>query len=114
LNAQEVLKKLQSSRAIIFHNSTEIETRYIYPGRSVAGHIREITGQHERLVASMKKTVNRGLAKISKSQQAEFESLLGRLRTKYRVGLSMPSFDFSYPPFSITLGDRKVEVPLDD
>jgi hypothetical protein len=56
LNAQEVLKKLQSSRSIIFHNSTEIETRYMYPGRSVAGHIREITGQHQTLVESMKKT----------------------------------------------------------
>lgn len=114
LNAQEVLKKLQSSRSIIFHNSTEIETRYLYPGRSLAGHIREITGQHQALVESMKKTVTRGLAKISKSQQTEFESLLGRLQTKYRVGLSMPSFDFSYMPFSITLGDRKFEVPLDD
>ncbi len=114
LNAQEVLKKLQSSRTILFHNSTETETRWVYPGRSVAGHIREITGQHEPLVASMKKTVSRGLAKISKSQQAEFEALLGRLQAKYTVGLSMPSFDFSYLPFSITLGDRKVEVPLDD
>lgn len=114
LNAQEVLKKLQSSRSIIFHNSTETETRYVYPGRSVAGYIREITGQHQTLVESMKKTVTRGLAKISKSQQAEFENLLGRLQTKYRVGLSMPSFDFSYMPFSITLGDRKFEVPLDD
>jgi len=114
LNAQEVLKKLQSSRTILFHNSTATETQYIYPGRSVAGHIREITGQHQGLVESMKKTVTRGLAKISKSQQAEFEDLLGRLKTKYRVGLSMPSFDFSYIPFSITLGDRKVEVPLDD
>jgi len=114
LNAQEVLKKLQSSRSILFHNSTETETRYVYPGRSIAGHIREITGQHESLVASMKKTLNRGLAKISKSQQAEFEGLLGRLQTKYKVGLSMPAFDFGFLPFSITLGDRKFEVPLDD
>ncbi|HXF83673.1 MAG TPA: AAA family ATPase [bacterium] len=114
LNAQEVLKKLQSSRTIIFHNSTEIATRYMYPGRGVAGHIREITGQHQSLVESMKKTVTRGLAKISKSQQAGFASLLGRLQTRYRVGLSMPSFDFTYMPFSITLGDRKIEVPLDD
>jgi len=114
LNAQEVLKKLQSSRSILFHNSTETERRYVYPGGSVAGHIREITGQHESLVASMKKTVNRGLAKISKSQQAEFEGLLGRFQTKYKVGLSMPAFDFGYFPFSITLGDRKYEVPLDD
>lgn len=113
LNAQEVLKKLQSSKSIIFHNSTADDTRYLYSGRST-GHIREITGQHESLVASMKKTVNRGLAKISKSQQAEFEGLLGRLQTKYKVGLSMPAFDLSYLPFSITLGDKKFEVPLDD
>ena len=114
LDAQQVLRKLQSSRSILFHNSTETETRYVYPRRSVAGHIREITGQHEALVESMKKTVSRGLAKISKSQQAEFEGLLGRLQTKYKVGLSLPPFDFGYLPFSITLGDRKVEVPLDD
>jgi hypothetical protein len=72
LDAQQVLKKLQSSRSILFHNSTETNTRYVYPRGSVAGHIREITGQHEPLVESMKKTVSRGLAKISKSQQAEF------------------------------------------
>jgi len=113
-NAQEILKKLQSSRSILFHNSTETDTRHYYPGRSVVGHIREITGEHEPLVSAMKKTVNRGLAKISKSQQAELEELLGRLQTKYKVGLSTPAFDFGYLPFSITLGDKKFEVPLDD
>lgn len=114
LNAQEVLKKLQSSRSILFHNSTQIDPRFYFRGGGMAGYIREISGQHESLVASMKKTVNRGLAKISKSQQLEFENLLGRLQTKYRVGLSMPAFDFGYLPFSITLGERKYEVPLDD
>jgi len=114
LSAQQVLKKLQSSKSILFHNSTQVARGYWLGGRSVAGSIREISGQYEAMVTSMKKTVNRGLAKISRAQQAEFEALLGRLQTKYRVGLSMPSFDFSYLPFSITLGDKKVEVPLDD
>ncbi len=113
-NAQEVLKKLQSSGSILFHNSTQTDMRYFRPGRSVVGLIREITGQHEPLVSAMKKTVNRGLAKISKSQQMELEGLLGRLQTKYKVGLSMPAFDFGYLPFSITLGDKKFAVPLDD
>jgi len=62
----------------------------------------------------MKTTVNRGLAKISKSHQRELESLLGRLETKYKVGLSMPSFDFASVPFNVTLGQQKVQVPLDD
>jgi putative ATP-dependent endonuclease of OLD family len=114
LDAEEVLKKLQSSRSILFHNSTGTDPRLIYSGRNIAGYIREITGQHESLVVSMKKMVNRGLAKISRSQQAEFEALLGRLQTKYRVGLSLPAFDLGYFPFSITLGDTKCVVPLDD
>jgi len=114
LNAQEILKKLQSSKSILFHNSTQIDPRNFFRGRSVGGYIREISGQYEPLVAAMKKNVNRGLAKISRSQQAEFEALLGRLQTKYKVGLSLPAFDFGYLPFSITLGDKKVEVPLDD
>lgn len=114
LDAQEVLKKLQSSKSILFHNSTQVDRLSMFRGGDVAGNIREIPGQHEPLVASMKKTVNRGLAKISKTQQAEFEALLGRLQAKYKVGLSMPAFDFGYVPFSITLGDRKFAVPLDD
>ena len=114
LNAQEVLKKLQSSKSILFHNSTQIEPNMLFRGDRAAGYIREISGQHESLVESMKKTVNRGLAKISKVQQTEFENLLGRLQNRYKVGLSLPAFDFGYLPFRITLGEKKYEVPLDD
>jgi len=113
LNAQEVLKKVQSSRSILFHNSTQVDPRFPYP-TGIAGRIREISGQHEALIASMKKTVDRGLSKISKSQQAEFADLLGRLQDRYKVGLSTPAFDFDYLPFSITLGEKNYEVPLDD
>lgn len=112
LVAEQVLKALQSSRSILFHNSTG--SGLTGSGRSIAGHIREITGQHDAQVTSMRKTVNKTLARISKTQQAEFEELLGRLRTKYRVGLSLPTYDFGYIPFSITLGDAKIEVPLDE
>jgi putative ATP-dependent endonuclease of OLD family len=114
VEAQEVLKKLQSLKAILFHNSTQMDTRMFYGRGSIGGFIREIAGQHEGLVSTMKKTVDRGLAKISKTQQLEFEGLLGRLQTKYKVGLSCPAFEFDYLPFTITLADRKFEVPLDD
>jgi energy-coupling factor transporter ATP-binding protein EcfA2 len=113
LSAQDVLKKLQSSRGVLFHNSTGAITGY-YSGGSVVGQIREISGQHQALVANMKKTVTRGLEKISKAQQTEFEALIGRLKTKYKVGLSLPNFELGYMPYSLTLGDRRFEVPLDD
>jgi len=115
LNAQEILNKLQSTRSILFHNSTQADPRFAFSrGGFAGGYIREISGQHENLVSSMKKTLNRGLAKISKSQQFEFENLLGRLQTKYKVALSMPAFDFGYLPFGISLGEKKFEVPLED
>jgi predicted ATP-dependent endonuclease of OLD family len=113
LEAQEVLKRLQSSRSILFHNSTQTDPRF--PFRShFGGVIRAESAEHETLVASMKRTVNKGLNKISKTHQREIENLLGRLESKYRVGLSMPAFDFSSVPFSVTLGQKKFEVPLDD
>jgi hypothetical protein len=113
LDAQEVLKRLQSSRSILFHNSTQTDPRF--PFRShFGGVIRAESAEHEALVTSMKRTVNKGLNKISKTHQREIEILLGRLESKYRVGLSMPAFDFSSVPFSVTLGQKKFEVPLDD
>ena len=94
LEAQQVLNRLQTSRSILFHNSTQVDPRL--PFRSQAsGIIRAESVEHENLVSSMKKTVNLGLRKISQTHQKEIESLLGRLETKYRVGLSMPAFDFS-------------------
>lgn len=92
IQAEQVLKKLQSSKFIIFLNSTSSENRYLYSRRSVVGHIKDITGHHESLIGSMKKTVVTGLGKISRSQQAELQALLGRLETKYKVGLSLPPF----------------------
>jgi putative ATP-dependent endonuclease of the OLD family len=113
IDAQEVLKRLQSSASFLFHNSTQIDL----PGPfrpSQGGYMRAVSPEHEALIASMKATVNRGLSKISKSHQQELEGLLGRLETKYRVALSMPAFDFASVPFNVTLGQKKFVVPLDD
>ena len=113
IDAQQILNRLQSSRSILFHNSTQIELPAPFRGGR-GGYIRAASPEHEALVASMKVTVNRGLGKISKSHQKEMENLLGRLETKYKVALSMPAFDFTSVPFSMTLGQKKCNVPLDD
>jgi hypothetical protein len=113
LDAQEVLKRLQSSWSILFHNSTQADPSFPFHSR-FGGVIRAESAEHEALLASMKKTVNKGLNKISKAHQREIESLLERLESKYRVGLSMPALDFTSVPFSVTLGQKQFEVPLDD
>lgn len=114
ITAEEILNKLQSSKSIFVYNSTQVNPREFFGTRSMGGYMKEIAGQQEDLLASMKKTVDKSLAKISKAQQAEFETLLGRLESKYKVGLTLPTFDVGSMPFSIALGDRKMEVPLDD
>jgi putative ATP-dependent endonuclease of OLD family len=112
LEAQEVLKRLQSSRSILVHNSTRIESDL--PFRQPIGHLRAVSQEDETLVAAMKRTVNKGLAKLSKTHKQRLETLLGRLGTKYAVSLSMPAFDFTSVPYSVTLGHAKYAVPLDD
>ena len=112
LKAQEILKKLQSSRTVLFHNSTEPELRYI--GRESSGVFKDISDQHSDEILNLKRNVSKSLNKIAKSQQKEFEELLGRLERKYKVGLSLPTFDFTYIPFDLTLGDKQINVPLTD
>ena len=113
IDAQQVLKQLQSSRHVLFHNSTQIDLPPPFRGHR-GGYIRAASPEHEALVTALKTKVNRGLGRISKGHQKELEGLLGRLETKYKVALSMPAFDFTSVPFNVTLGQKKVEVPLDD
>ena len=62
----------------------------------------------------LKKDMDKGLQKIAKGQQQELEGLLGRLETKYKVGLSVTAFDLGWLPFNLTLGDSKHDVTLDN
>lgn len=113
IQAQEVLKRLQSSHSVLFHNSTQAD--YAFPFQSsTRGLLGSETSEHEKVINNMTKTVNTGLKKISRTHQKEIESLLGRLDKKYRVVLSVPPYNFTSVPFSITLGERKFEVPLDE
>ena len=104
LNAQKILKKLQSSKSILFHNSTETNT--VYSAKKMQAAIVERFPPNMRRLSSMKKPSIAALRRYQRSQQLEFENLLGRLQTKYKVGLSIPTFDFGYFPFSISLGDK--------
>jgi putative ATP-dependent endonuclease of the OLD family len=111
--AQEVLKRLQSSKCVVFHNSTQTDPRYGW-GPHLEGTIRAWTPEHDEIISAMNTSVARGMKKLSKTHQQEIEQLIGRLESKYKVGLSMPEFDFSDIPFSVTLGQSKFDVPLND
>lgn len=113
LDAQEVLKKFQGSRSILFHNSPQSELARLR-FREGFGQLRELSGESAAAVTKLKKDMDKGLQKIAKTQQQELERLLGRLETKYRVGLSVAAFDLGWLPFNLTLGDSKHDVPLNN
>lgn len=111
LKAQEVLKRLQTSRTFLFHSSTDPHPRY---RRGFRGALGDISEEYTEKLEQSKKSVDRVLRRIAREQQQEIEDLLGRLADKYKVALTIPSFDLRYFPYNLTLGDHKVEVALDE
>jgi hypothetical protein len=95
LDAQEVLNRIQSARCLIVHNSTQTVPRVFFRGGPVAGILKDLSSENQRLLSKIKKTVNDGLTKIAKGRQREFEELLGKLEHKYKVGLSLPPMELS-------------------
>jgi putative ATP-dependent endonuclease of the OLD family len=78
------------------------------------GQLRELSGEGAAALSKLKKDMAKSLQKLAKGQQQELEGLLGRLETKYKVGLTVPAFDLGWLPFNLTLGDSKHDVPLDN
>ena len=112
LQAQEVLKKLQTSDTMLFYNSTELDPRLRF-GRGFGGFF-ELAGEYSSEVRTIKDAVKKRLRKVAKGQQQQLTELLGRLKGKYKAGLSVPTYDFDYLPFNLTLSDGKVDVGLND
>ena len=103
-----------SARCLIVHNSTQIEPRVFFRGGRAVGILKDLSSENQQLLTKIKKTVNDGLTKIAKGRQKEFEELLGKLERKYKVGVSLPTMEFSELPYLITLGEAKFQVRLDE
>ena len=113
IKAEEVLKKLRSSRAILFHNSVSPRSRYVF-NRPYFGTMAEVSDDNRKQVELLKNYITKGMKRIARSQQKAIESLIGRLESKYTVGLSLPSYNFEDFPYGISLGDKKIDVTLDE
>lgn len=107
IKAQEIHKKIQSS--ILIHNSTEIETR-----ASFTGFLQEFSEQYATELNKMTESLQKSLARIAKSQKEEVSSLLSRLNSNLKVGITVPNMSFDRLPYNLSLGDSKMEVDLDD
>jgi len=110
LKAEEVLKKLQTTQWLLFHNSPEFPSRY--RSRYVEGLLGDLSASDAAQIDLLKKKLEKVAARVAKQNQNEVSELLGRLKDKYRIGLSAPPLDLNELPFSITVGTREAEIPL--
>jgi putative ATP-dependent endonuclease of OLD family len=113
LEADQILKALRAAGPLLYHNSTSVE-RPFRRRRDFYGMLTEVSPDYERLQTKVQTYVDKRLKKVIKGHQKEISELLGRLESKYNVGIAIPKFDFDYMPFGITLGDKNAAVPLND
>lgn len=113
LEADQILKALRAAGPLLYHNSTSVERPY-RRRRDFYGMLTEVSPDYQRLQTEVQTYVDKRLKKIIKGHQKEISELLGRLESKYDVGIAIPKFDFDYMPFGITLGDKNAAVPLND
>ena len=110
---QEIHKKIRNSNAFIFHNSTQPKSRYAH--RSGPGALfGSISPEDREKIKESKDTLYRRLNTIAAKHKNEISDLLGRLEDQYEVSIAVPTFEFESFPFTLSLGDKKEDVPLED
>lgn len=109
----EIMRRIQFSQNIIFHNSTQIESRYRRGGH---GSVEIIDDELKAKLDTKIKSINKELSKKVSKHKDELQSLIGRLQEKYEVDLSFTGLDISFRdiPYEITLGEKNYNMPLED
>jgi len=113
IEAENVLQKLESSSVVLFHNSTEKSAPYFIVHGRRQFPIELSLGDSEQLDTAKSK-LNATVNRIAKRHQKDVAELLGRLKEKYKIGFSFPKFNPSEIPLSVTLGDSRTTVPLEN
>jgi putative ATP-dependent endonuclease of the OLD family len=113
LKAQDVFKNIQSSFAVLFHDSTEFFHSYRF--LESTGLFREMPPAEEKQLAEAKIKLDKVLNKIARRNQQDLTGVLGRLKDKYKLGLNIASIDTDATevPYNITLGNDDLEVELE-
>jgi putative ATP-dependent endonuclease of the OLD family len=110
--AQEVYKRLQSSLTFLFHDSTEFFHPYRF--RQATGIFRDMSSEDDQKVKEAQLNLSKTLNRVVKRNQQDLTEMLGRLKDKYKIGLSIANPDFSDLPYTITLGTEDGEVELEN
>jgi predicted ATP-dependent endonuclease of OLD family len=115
VSAAEILRKVQTSGAIIFHNATDAESAiYRYSGTFGGGTLGEFASSDRTSFDDVQNKIDALIQKLAKKQQADVAALIGKLEDKYQVGLGVQRTNLKWMPMQISLGTKKTSLPLDE
>jgi putative ATP-dependent endonuclease of the OLD family len=112
LEAQNVIQKLQSSAIVLFHNSTDSQSPYYVEEQWQ--YLSQLSSADSEKLDAARDKLNNTVTRIARKHQEEVGELLGRLKERYTVGLSFPKIDPREMPLSVTLGDARMNVALEN
>lgn len=109
----EILRRIQFSQSVIFHNSTQPTSNYRTASH---GYVENIPLKLKESIESKITTINKDLSKAIQKHKTELQTLMGRLQEKYEVGLNFTGLDINYEriPYEISLGEKNMEMPLEE
>ncbi len=114
-SASEIAKKIRSSTAIFFYNSTELDQNpRLRHRRGFGGLLGEFSTADRAQFEQVQKKVDGFVQGLAKKHQKEVGALLGKLEEKYNVGFTLPKLNLEYMPIDISLGSKNFAVPLND
>ncbi|TCT24272.1 ATP-dependent nuclease [Thiobaca trueperi] len=111
--SRTVIKSIRSSGAFQFYNSTEPDDPF-FSHPQLTDLLGELSKADRDQLVKDRDRLSRTVSGFAKKHQKDISELLGRLEEKYTVGLSAPQLDIDFLPINITLGDKKIDVSLDE
>lgn len=113
-DATEILRKIRSVEAIIFHNSTDVGPAMYRYGRGYGGTLGQFASADRQTFEDVQDKIDGHVQKLAKRHQSEVAALLGKLEDKYVVGLTVPRMNLDWTPIEISLGSRTNSLSLNE
>ena len=106
---KQILKQLRTPKSFYYHDSTRQLPRF-YPNHRFP-FLTEVK-EYEPSLDNARKTYAKALKKVARKNETDIANLLGRLKDKYQVEISMLEPDMKSIPFALFLGDKGCSTPI--
>jgi putative ATP-dependent endonuclease of the OLD family len=111
--SKTIFTTIKTSGAFQFYNSTEQHNPF--DSRNyLTDLVGELSKTEREQITKYRDKLSKTVSGLARKHQKDVSSLLGRLEEKYSVGLSAPKLNLDFLPINITLGDKRVDVSLDE